>query len=405
MAETIDTIAPSLRDEAIEVLRGTRDGDALSSSDLALLQAVVNAGSLQGLSEWAQERWPAIVADVRSDSYVRPWFHDIENLTKDHEGYVLWRGKSVEHYSFPEKRRDAEKIAAQKLAAACLRLECDSISPTTTNLFAFWDRMRRASELGASTPRFIVVWNACESSLDLRVRPLVSETDEALVQEIDKTTAKLGVDRTGRKVHQLLVTQEDFDSVCESIARTADYCRSAASRRGEHVAPNHSLYDEPNKSLAVLASIAKRESLATEAQVDRTYLGIAPKYVAAWKSTGPSLDLRVLPLTGQDIRSALGPDSSGKEVRQLLETQDDYDRLEENISRSIDMRRAEASRANSGMDITRDDPLYPEPDQSLALLASLVKRDDLASSPAPRFAHGLDPAPAQAGEVAHERAK
>lgn len=268
--------AKSPRDDAIDVLRGTRDGDDLSPFDLSLLQAVVNANSLDDLRESARQRWQAVVVAVRAGTYTPPWFHGIEHLTKDHEGYVMWRGKTVEHYSFSADRRDDEKAAAAYLAASCLRLERDGITPRTNSLFALWDRMRLGTEMG-STPRYIAVWNSSASSIDLRIKPLISETDEALAQEIEQAAAELGVDNTGKKIQRVLLTQEDFDDVSKSITSTTDYCKRMAWSHGESIIQGQGLGAEPQASLDVLASMISRADLPSKARVDSVYLGMAPQ--------------------------------------------------------------------------------------------------------------------------------
>lgn len=49
------------------------------------------------------------------------WMYGIEWLTREHSGYIAWRGKIVEHYSFSDPEK--EKEAAEGLSARCRRLE------------------------------------------------------------------------------------------------------------------------------------------------------------------------------------------------------------------------------------------------------------------------------------------
>lgn len=58
------------------------------------------------------------------------WFHGIENLTQDHDGYVYWKGKVVEHFTFrdddvacSDDNVGVGKRAAQRVAERCKYLE------------------------------------------------------------------------------------------------------------------------------------------------------------------------------------------------------------------------------------------------------------------------------------------
>jgi hypothetical protein len=109
----------ALLDQAIEILQKTNDGNSLTPQDLHLVQCACN-GPLTELGEVA---FAELHSRVASGEYAKAphWFHGIENLTIDHEGYVYWKGRQVEHYSFDDV--DREKASAQKLAAKCLKLE------------------------------------------------------------------------------------------------------------------------------------------------------------------------------------------------------------------------------------------------------------------------------------------
>ncbi|MBC8740455.1 hypothetical protein F6X40_27855 [Paraburkholderia sp. UCT31] len=99
-------------DKSIEILELSDDGDNLTPNDLSLVQLAVN----EQLNEAGVAAFEKLYADVVSGEYftrVR-WFHGIEHMTKDHEGYVYWKGVSIEHYSHDsveESRRDALALA------------------------------------------------------------------------------------------------------------------------------------------------------------------------------------------------------------------------------------------------------------------------------------------------------
>lgn len=109
-------------DKAIAILAATQDGDALQPEDLGLVQSAVN-GNLNDIGTMAFERLHNSVAD---GSYMadQHWFHGIEHLTRDHQGYVYWKGRRVEHYSFSDKENEAK--AARGLAEKCRQLEANN---------------------------------------------------------------------------------------------------------------------------------------------------------------------------------------------------------------------------------------------------------------------------------------
>jgi len=106
---------PHLND-AIEILRATRDGDDLDPRHLYLVELAVN----DDLSAKGAAQFAALVTAVRN-GYVKPWFYGIENLTRSVDGFVLWRDIVVEHYTFHDA--DREREAALILGEACRRVE------------------------------------------------------------------------------------------------------------------------------------------------------------------------------------------------------------------------------------------------------------------------------------------
>lgn len=110
-------------DRVITILHKTHDGNDLSPGHLYLLQLVSNNdANTDGLKQFDE-----IYEQVKADKYVRPWFYDQENLTKTHDGHVLWRGIEVEHYSFRDSKREA--AAAEALAEQCRSLEALGLTP------------------------------------------------------------------------------------------------------------------------------------------------------------------------------------------------------------------------------------------------------------------------------------
>ena len=122
---------------ACEILHPTHDGDLLEPHLLALLEGAVN-----GWLPPEREHLFLILHDtVKRGDYIRPWFHGIEHLFRDHVGYVYWKGKQIEHYSFTNWER--EDKAAHKLADCCRLMESRGLEINLTNYFAILDELEK----------------------------------------------------------------------------------------------------------------------------------------------------------------------------------------------------------------------------------------------------------------------
>lgn len=121
-------------DRAIAILKNTNDGDDLSPLHLSIVEYAVNGH----LNERGMEVFNTIHADVMAGTYKKSWFHGIEHLTNDHEGYVYWKGQHVEHYSFSDYER--EEQAALELARRCRILEEEGQPVNSTTAIWKWDR-------------------------------------------------------------------------------------------------------------------------------------------------------------------------------------------------------------------------------------------------------------------------
>ena len=118
-------------EKACAILEATSDGESLGPRDLYLLQLAVN----KDLSDVGMKRFNTLHQEVMAGTYTPPWLHGVEHITKDHEGYVYYKGKSVEHFSFGENSA-GEKAAAENLQKKCKLLESRGVQINTTN--AVW---------------------------------------------------------------------------------------------------------------------------------------------------------------------------------------------------------------------------------------------------------------------------
>ncbi len=71
------------------------------------------------------------------------YLHGIEYLTKDNQGFVYWKERPVEHYSYADEVK--EKIAAQKLATDCKLLESDGLEVSAWTLNKLWEQQTMAT--------------------------------------------------------------------------------------------------------------------------------------------------------------------------------------------------------------------------------------------------------------------
>lgn len=122
----------SVCQKAIHILRQTEDGETLSPRQLYLVQQAVN----QVLNKAGMEKFEELYQKVLAGDW-KEWLFDIEHMTKDHSGYIYWKGVMVEHFSFSNYK--LEKEAADKLARRCQILETKGVPVSVESAVLFWD--------------------------------------------------------------------------------------------------------------------------------------------------------------------------------------------------------------------------------------------------------------------------
>jgi len=120
-------------EKACAILQKTNDGDDLDPRDLKLLEMAVN----EFLNEEGKKAFEELYTNVQA-GYKKPWLHGIEHLTRNHVGYVLWKGKIVEHYDSPWAYSTKAKKSAEEVARRCRILESRGEIPTTHNVIWTW---------------------------------------------------------------------------------------------------------------------------------------------------------------------------------------------------------------------------------------------------------------------------
>jgi len=122
---------------ACDILRATKDGDELAPPDLKLVELAVN----RYLNEAGEAAFMELHRNATKPAgYTVPWFLGIEHMTRDHEWYIYWKGVRIEHYDHDiwqqEGWRERMKACAEALAAQCLALEAQGITPTPQNVIS-----------------------------------------------------------------------------------------------------------------------------------------------------------------------------------------------------------------------------------------------------------------------------
>ena len=113
MTTAESTNAPTLIEQAIEILRDSRDGEDLDPPHLSLVEAAVN----NNLTERGIEAFHQLHAEVTSGKYVKPWLCGVEHVTRDLQGYIYWKGNRIEHFTFSAMDAVRCKAITQRLAA------------------------------------------------------------------------------------------------------------------------------------------------------------------------------------------------------------------------------------------------------------------------------------------------
>jgi len=124
----------------IEILQKTKDGNDLDPIHLKLVEMAVNGF----LNENGMDAFRCLHEEVMK-GYRKPWFHGIEHLSLDHDGYVYWKGRKVEHYDFPFAYSGEGKESASELAERCKRLEGLGVEVNVTNVIWKWEEFEKKS--------------------------------------------------------------------------------------------------------------------------------------------------------------------------------------------------------------------------------------------------------------------
>ncbi len=263
--ETTDQQPASPSEQAIGVLRATSDGDLLAPADLSLLQFVVNRGR-DALSVSGAARWDYLVSSTEQGTYVRPWFHGVENLYKQCDGYVLWRGEIVEHFSY----RDAQEelAGAQHLGACCRLIEHRGLRVSASALNAIWTELDLGANQGLE--RWQVMWSLSALEKGAAICKLTGESVPEILSSRAANTEREAVrlQCDSRDIRSMVVvTAEDCQSVLQAIVGDRQW--ESQARPLKFASGRLDMYDELQKQVARAIDAA---TLPTRAQVRQRIL-------------------------------------------------------------------------------------------------------------------------------------
>jgi len=106
-------------DKYLVILQKTNDGNDLSPQHLKLLELGINGC----LNEAGLEAVDKLYEIVVAGTYTKPYHLGVEFMTYDHEGFIYFKDRQVEHYSQPWAYSLDAKKDLTKLQHQCLYLE------------------------------------------------------------------------------------------------------------------------------------------------------------------------------------------------------------------------------------------------------------------------------------------
>jgi hypothetical protein len=209
----------NVHEQALDILRNTKDGDELDSRDLLLLQDVVNSAG-KCLTPTGLRYWSRLRERTANGSYQRQPFCGVSGLRRDQVGYVYWRGVLVEHYS----HMDDEKMTkdARVLGAICKSIENRSGTVSAREVMKGYDDLRFGE--GSGHQRFLAFWRLEHQAIRFQVMPMVASDRVTAEKERESTAARtaahwstLTTQSTGDLRTAVICSQEDYDVLVQGL--------------------------------------------------------------------------------------------------------------------------------------------------------------------------------------------
>ena len=136
LIEKLPELSVSERCElSLNIIKQTNDGDDLDPRHLKLTENGVN-GFLNAYGEYLLRK---LHEEVISGQYQKPWFHGVEHMTYDNEGYVYYKGQHVEHYTRSWGYSEEAKQNLIELKSRCEYLESHGKPVNSITAVWSWD--------------------------------------------------------------------------------------------------------------------------------------------------------------------------------------------------------------------------------------------------------------------------
>lgn len=116
------------------VFRQTGHGNTRGSSSRSLIWTAVN----EDLTELTESAFFRLLGRDRP-RYRPQWFHGIEHLTIDQEGFVAWRGQEIERYPPAWANTSVARQSALELGRRCRQLEALGVRVDRGSAICNWD--------------------------------------------------------------------------------------------------------------------------------------------------------------------------------------------------------------------------------------------------------------------------
>ena len=124
-------------EKACAILKKTNDGKDLDPGDLKLTENAVNGFLNESGREVFDKLYQTVVVE---GNYVKPYLHGIKHITRDHEGYIYYKGIHVEHYNRDFVYTKAAKNDLLELKQRCEFLERKGIDVSSVSVVWGWEK-------------------------------------------------------------------------------------------------------------------------------------------------------------------------------------------------------------------------------------------------------------------------
>lgn len=106
-------------DKCLKIIELTNDGDKLSPNQLGLTELAVNGR----LNELGLKKLDELYNKVINNEDYTEWLNNITFMTIDHEGYVYFKRKDLEHYNTPWAYSEEGIMETLRLQKICILME------------------------------------------------------------------------------------------------------------------------------------------------------------------------------------------------------------------------------------------------------------------------------------------